>query len=637
MKWPRKNQWRQFFKVLTKKEKILFFLFFFLFFFSFLFLCRNFYLEKTKIVPKEGGEIVEGAVGFPQFINPVLAVSDVDRDLVELTFSGLMKYERGEIVPDLAKDYKILEDGKVYEFDLKENLFWSNGEKITADDVVFTVETIQNSNIKSPYLGNWLGVKAEKVSDSRVRFTLPAPSAVFLENCTQKIIQKSTWEKVSSQFFPLSPLNFSPPASSGPFLIDKIFRDQDGKINSLELKRNEKYHGKKPYLEKIIFKFFPNEEELIKNARINQVDAFSLKEKEDFLNFNLYRFPFSRYFAVFLNRNLKIFSEKGVCQALDFAVDKKEILEKVFAGNGKIVSSPLLTDQENFDLEKAKEILENLQFKDYDGDGFREKIVKESFKFKSDLKIGSKGEEVKKLQECLAKDKEIYPEGEVNGIFDRKTEEAVKRFQEKYKEEVLKPSGLEKGTGTVKGKTREKLNQICFPEEKILLSFFLVTVDQPKMKEMALLLKENWEKIGAKVEIKTIDLNELERTTIKKRDYDALLFGQILGKTKDLFPYWHSSQKGEMGLNLSNYENKEVDKLLEEEREELNQEKREEKLKKVESLIKDDCPAVFLVSPDYLYFAKEKIKGIETFLLFDPCQKFENVGDWYIKTKRVLK
>ncbi len=123
-KWPAKFQWRQFFRILTKKEKITLFVFFLLAVFSFAFLLINFYFKNTKIVPGQGGTHIEGVIGQPRFINPVCANSDIDRDLVQLIFSGLMKYDKNlQIVPDLAERYEIEEDGTVYKFYLKDPVF----------------------------------------------------------------------------------------------------------------------------------------------------------------------------------------------------------------------------------------------------------------------------------------------------------------------------------------------------------------------------------------------------------------------------------------------------------------------------------------------------------------------------------
>ncbi|MBU2634952.1 hypothetical protein KJ841_00550, partial [Patescibacteria group bacterium] len=144
-KWPTKSQRRQFLKVLSKKEKIAFLVFFLLFIFSFSFLLLNFYFKNTEKVPAKGGTFIEGVIGQPRFINPVYANSDVDRDLVQLIFSGLMKYDENlNIVPDLAERYEIEQEGRVYKFYLKENLLWQDKTPLTADDVVFTIRTIQN-------------------------------------------------------------------------------------------------------------------------------------------------------------------------------------------------------------------------------------------------------------------------------------------------------------------------------------------------------------------------------------------------------------------------------------------------------------------------------------------------------------
>ena len=122
--WPTLAQWRKLPEVLSKNEKRALFLFLILAFWSPIFLSLNFYFQNTEIRPAIGGVYVEGVVGQPRFINPIYApLNDVDRDLVEILFSGLMKYDKeGKIVKDLANDFEIKEEGKVYEFSLKDNI-----------------------------------------------------------------------------------------------------------------------------------------------------------------------------------------------------------------------------------------------------------------------------------------------------------------------------------------------------------------------------------------------------------------------------------------------------------------------------------------------------------------------------------
>ena len=654
MDLPTKNQWRQFFKILSREEKIIFSLFLFLFLVSFSFLSIIFYFKNTEIRPAAGGTFVEGVIGRPRFINPIFApVSDVDQDLTELVFSGLMKYNpEGKIIPDLAGGYQIFESGKIWEISLKENLFWSDNAPLTVDDVIFTIETFQNPDIRSPLRPSWLGVRVKKISDSKIGFELENPSAIFLENLTLKIIPKHIWENISPQNFPLSFFNLKP-IGSGPYQLKNLVQDKEGKIILLDLIRNPNYHGKTPNLQQISFQFFDKEEDLlsaVENDKISGFAATNLTNLTNWTNWTNLSFSLPRYFAVFFNPDQsKILAEKEVRQALNYGTNKKEVVSQLGANQSSITESPILPEiygynlpskTYQFDLEGAKLLLEKAGFLETQT-GIREKVIKKelAFQFKSNLSLGSQGKEVEELQKCLAKDKEIYPEGEISSYFGPKTKAAVIRFQEKYDQDILKPFGLEKGTGKVRKVTREKLNEVCFekPEEIIPFKFSLTTVNQPRLTELANLLKSQWQALGAEIEIKTYDISTLEKEIIKPRNYQAILFGQVLGMIPDPFPFWHSSQVRDPGLNLALYKNKEGDKLLEEARQNLDEGKRKELLEKFQEILIEDAPAVFLYNPDYLYFVSKEIKGVKAGIIIDPSQRFADIENWYIKTKRVWK
>ncbi len=655
--FPNCSQWKRFFNTLSKKERNLFFIFFLLAIVSGIFLQLNFYFKNTETLPDFGGEYKEGVVGQPQFINPLyLSDNDVDRDLTELIFSGLLKYsEKGEIINDLAQSYEIINNGKEYEFQLKDNLFWHDGEPLTADDVLFSVELAQYPQYKSSLRVEWLGVKT-KIEDNKIIFQLQNEYSSFLETvCRLKILPKHIFQDVSIDQLNLPGVLISKEyiIGSGPFKVKKINKDSSGQIEKITLERNKEFYLEKPFLAKISFYFYKKVEDLIKAGRLGEIDGFSISnpkyidvlEKEG-LNLNHLSLP--RYFALFFNlKNSKI--TKEIREVLSYAIDKEEILEKVFLSEGEIVNSPVLPDYYDllepeltfeFNIEKAEEILEELGYQKNPETGQREKSVAEITLFKRDLETGSQGEDVTELQKCLANPpaggSDIYPEGEITGYFGPKTKAAVIRFQEKYASDILTPLGLKNGTGKVGGMTRDKLNEICqqIPKETLSLKFSLVTSDKFPLKEIAEVLKTQFERIGAELEIKETSFSDFQTNILTQRNFELLVFGEALSTLPDPFPFWHSSQKDYPGLNITSYNSKEADDLLEEIRETLDQTERKANLEKFQDILLEDIPAVFLVRGDYFYFLSPKIKGFQTEKIVEPSKRFSNIEKWYIETKR---
>lgn len=653
---PSRAQWKQLFKVFGPKEKILFLIFLILFVSSGIFLGITFYFQNTHIRPQVGGEYVEGIVGQPRLINPVYApTSDVDRDLCELLFSGLMKYDsQGELTKDLAKQYKIKQGGQVYEFYLKKGIPWSDGEELTAQDVIFTVKAIQDPDYQSPLRAEWAGVKTEKISKLGVRFVLDKPSSAFLPNTTLKILPHHIWGEISPEKFPLTFYNLRP-VSSGPYKFKKIEKDKSGFIKSIVLARNKNYFHSPPFIEQIKFIFYNSPKDLLQGYKQGEIDGFSLPPTQNIPSFasnlSLYTPTFPRYFALFFNlKDSEILSQKEIRKALNLGTNKKEIVGEILHGQGDIVNSPLLGEilgfgssskTYSFDLDEAKKILKDQGFKDTNQDGFREKTILQepAFQFTSTLSVGDQGEQVTQLQKCLAKDSQIYPQGTVSGYFGPKTKAAVIRFQEKYAQDILDPWDLTKGTGKVGSTTQEKLNEVCFPPPSKVqpLQFSLVTVDQTQLTEVAQMLQNQWKKLGVRLEINAVDVSTLKQEFIKPRSYQSLLFGQVLKSPPDPFPYWHSSQKEDPGLNLSLYENEKADELMKKTRETMEKDKRIKYYQELQDILASDLPAIFLYSPDYLYLVNKRVKGINTKMIVDPSKRFASIGEWFIQTKRVWK
>ncbi|MBI2041718.1 MAG: hypothetical protein HYT20_01700, partial [Candidatus Nealsonbacteria bacterium] len=361
-----------------------------------------------------------------------------------------------------------------------------------------------------------------------------------------------------------------------------------------------------------------------------------------------YSMALPRYFAVFLNPDKSRFlADKKVRQALNLGIDKKEIVESILLNKAQPVDSPVLpqifefndpSKIYEFNPDGAEKLLKDTGLVKNSGGFWAKTESGSTVEFKNDLREGSQSGEVTKLQTCLAKDKEVYPSGKITGYFGADTKTAVIKFQEKYAKDILAPQGFTEGTGLVSKGTRTKLNEICSqPAKENPLKFILATVDDPVLRKAAEKIKEQWGKIGVEIETQFYSVSEIEQEIIKPRNYEMLLFGEVLEIIPDPYPFWHSSQIKDPGLNLAKYEDKSADKLLEAARISLDRAERAKNYQKFQDILIDSAPAVFLYSPDYVYYLDGNIKGVDTKIIADPSKRFTNIKEWYIKTKRVWK
>ena len=650
MQIPPFIQWKEFPRVLSRKEKLVFVLLASVFLFSSFFLWRMFLDRFTMVIPASGGAIVEGVIGFPRFINPLYAdTRDADRDLAELVFSGLFTYDStGNFIPDLAQNYQVLETGKIIEIQLKEGVLWHDGKPFGADDVIFTVRTLQNPSVKSPVRANWAGVEVEKISNLRIRFTLREPYAAFMEKLTLKIIPAHIWQEIPVEQIALSSLNLRP-IGTGPYRVEKTIQDSGGLVKEMRLKVFSRYINKRPFISSLTFKFFENEEKMLAASRSGQIESFPVSSpnaaKYAGLGERIEQFSLPRAFSVFFNLASaeQTFGERSVRQALGLAIDRQKLVQSL-APDAEAVFSPLLPEFFGFDSPAlvpsdktaAKTLLKQAGFRELDGKLYKpEKITGE---FSSNLRRGIQNQEVRLLQQCLADQPGIYPEGTINGVFGPSTEQAVIRFQEKYAQEILAPSGLAKGNGEVRAGTRAKLNEICFPQTgDESFSITLTTAAQPTLQKVAAFIQEEWQQLGVTVTVNAVSPEEIGMNVIKPRNYEALLFGEALGIVPDPLPFWHSSQVADPGLNIAGYENKQADALLEKIRKETDAAKRNQLMKQLQDVLLADAPAVTLYDLHYSYVVPDRLKGIEGHKIADPSQRFANVGDWYIKIGRKWK
>ena len=294
---------------------------------------RSFLVE----VPAHGGTLIEGSVGTPRFVNPLLALSDADRDLSALTYAGLMGIgPEGSLVPVLASSYEVSEDGKTYTFILRENAKFSDNTPVTADDVVFTVKKAQDSGLKSPEYSNWASIRAEVVDARTVRFTLPKPYAPFLTDTTLGILPAHLWRNIQNDEFPFSPL-MQHPVGAGPFKVVKVVENDIGVITEYELKAHNGFALGRPYLDTIRMRFFETPillQGAYKSGRVESAYGIDVP--------GALRAPYSRIFGVFFNKkNNEALGKVEVRKALSIAIDREHIVADVLGGYATPLIGPV--------------------------------------------------------------------------------------------------------------------------------------------------------------------------------------------------------------------------------------------------------------------------------------------------------
>ncbi|MBD3245300.1 MAG: hypothetical protein GF335_04915 [Candidatus Moranbacteria bacterium] len=589
------------FRDLRLKERILILSLSLIFFLSSSWFLFNYYIKNTRIAPAKGGTYIEGIVGKPEYINPILAKgNETDLSLSQLIFSGLMKYDRdGNLVNDVAASWSISDDKTTYTVKIRDDVVFHDGEPLTAEDVIFTINTIKNRRFNSPLRFNWTTTEVSKGNGNEVVFVLKEPFTPFLHNLTFGILPKHIWQDIGPSDFLLSKYNKEEPIGSGPYIFYRNDTNESDSISQIILKANDNYHLGAPYIETIIFKFYPSEDLAIQALNEKQVTGLNdiSHANVDKLNLeevNIYEVSLPRYYAVFLNiYESEVLASDSVRKSLAWAACQEDIIQEVFQGKGKVVDSPVITigmegvegfEKRGCSVEKAKELLEDDKWK---------------------------------LKEYSAQQENSQEEQEDEEEQDGQQEDS----QEEALQEELNSSGID---------------EIYYNEDLGPLKVTLTVPDYPKLVETAEILKKQWAQAGIYCEIEVLSIGDLKTSKIEPRAYEALLFGEVLTLDPDPRPYWHSSQRKDPGQNIANYNNKKVDDLLDKGKEEVNEEVRRKIYEEFQLQINKDIPAIFLYSSYYLYPVREEVKGIKLDLISATAKRFSNIHEWYLEQKRTM-
>ncbi len=347
--------------------------------------------RNSTLVAQDGGTYTEAVVGQPRYINPVLAnTNDADLDLTRIIYSSLFRLGSDlSLQNDLATSVETSEDGKVYTIRMREDATWHDGEKVTADDVIFTITSIQTKDYNSPLASSFQGVQVKKIDDYAVEFSLQKTAyAPFLSSLTVGILPRHVWESVPPKSFALAEQELKP-IGSGPFKFEEIVtKKKTGEVTSITLARNDSYYGKHPHLTSLTFSFFNTHDEALAALTSGKVDGagylpsslFSSIRHRGGIQVQTLLLP--QYSGLFFNQAKNpILGDAGVRSALDLAIDRERIVDEALSGQGEPLGLPIPSGLFSFsdiksysyDPEKAKQNLDEAGWKMPENGSVREK------------------------------------------------------------------------------------------------------------------------------------------------------------------------------------------------------------------------------------------------------------------------
>ncbi len=534
------------------------------------------YFKETDKKPALGGSYTEGIQGQPLYLNPIVARGNpVDNDLSNLIFSSLFHYDaNGKLEQDLVQDWERSEDGLVYTLHLKPGVKWHDGKDLTAEDVIFTINLILNPAYGSAFRANLEGVTFEKKDDQTLVLTLKKAYTPFLHNLTFGILPKHLWGDITSDKFLLTELNRKP-IGSGMYSFYKLEKGKDGKITSITLRANNQYYGEKPHLKELVFQFYADWSEILNAYSQGQIKGISYIE----------------------TANLKDASKENGLKIYELPTTR---VYSVFFNQQK---SAVLADQKvrealNVATEKEELLRGVLEGK---GVVINTPFLPNTLGFSPDL---NKYEfNLEKARNILKEDgweilnekerKKVSAEGNANTLYNAKTKQS--------------------------------------------LSFTLTVANYPELIKTADLLKKQWEQIGVNIVLDITDTSETLQTKISERNYEALLFGEVLQADPDPTPFWHSNSKQSPGLNLALFDDKEADSLLDQARQEVSEQKRAELYHAFGEIINQKTPAIFLFSPSYLYGVFEDYKDVGVKIIYDSSDRLDDIAKRYLFVSRTRK
>src|SRR5688572_29800035 len=303
--------------------------------------------------PEQGGVYTEGLVGSLGRLNPLLDWNNsADRDVNRLVFSGLLRLDsQGLPQKDLAEGWGVMPDGTVYNFTIRPDALWHDGEPVTSDDVIFTIDMMKSEGSLYPadIKELWSKIEVTRLDEKNLKFTLPEPYVPFIDYLTFGILPKHLLESISPDEMTTADFNINP-VGTGPYRFDHLIVD-DGEITGVVLTISPNYYGTAPFIEQVVFRYYPTSAAAMDAYRqgdvlsVSQITPDVLSGALEEPNLSVYTSRLSQMSMVLLNLNnpqVAFLQDAKVRRALMLGLNRPYLINSFLQGQAIVADGPIL-------------------------------------------------------------------------------------------------------------------------------------------------------------------------------------------------------------------------------------------------------------------------------------------------------
>ncbi len=307
----------------------------------------------TPVLPEAapGGVYTEALVGALGRLNPLLDWNNpADRDADRLVYSGLVRFDsRGLPQPDLAESWGTSADGTIYNFTLRPNAEWQDGTPVTSDDVIFTIGLIKTSSLFPQDVKDlWGQIDVKRLDDKNLKFTLPEPFAPFLDYATFGILPKHVLGSAAADQLADAPFNINP-VGTGAYRFDHLIIE-GGKISGLVLTVNDHYYGQKPFIQQVVFRYYPDAKSAFDAYQqgevlgVNDLTQGVLPQALEDPHLSVYTSQLPQMSIILLNlknTQVEFLANANVRRALMLGLNRDYIISSILKGQGIVADGPI--------------------------------------------------------------------------------------------------------------------------------------------------------------------------------------------------------------------------------------------------------------------------------------------------------